>query len=109
MDEITRKAALEKAEKIIPHIAYLDEFFDDKILNDYFETLEVDSNSYLKSKINIRIFGTMHELENFRKPVNKSDWTTHGNSAVVNAFYSPNENSIRKFYHITFNLIVNLI
>ena len=106
MDEKTRKAALEKVDYITPHIAYPDEFLDDKKLIDYFEPLEVDSNSYLKSKINIRIFDTIRGLEEYRKPVNKSDWTTHGNSAIVNAFYNPSENSIRKFCSINFKLIL---
>lgn len=35
-------------------------------------------------------------LKKLREPVNKTDWITHGRPAVVNAFYSPLENSIRK-------------
>ena len=100
MDEKTRKAALTKLDKIVPHIAYPNEVLDDKKLIDYFEPLEVNTKSYLENQINIQIFHTLRDLENYRKPVNKSDWITHGNSAVVNAFYNFLENSIRKFYFI---------
>ena len=30
-----------------------------------------------------------------RKPVDKEDWVRHGNPAMINAFYSPIENSIQ--------------
>lgn len=45
---------------------------------------------------NLTIFGTNYSFRRLREKVNKNDWKNHGAAAVVNAFYSPLENSIRK-------------
>ena len=103
MDEKTKSAALEKLEYVTPHIAYPDELLDDKKLEDYYEKFELDKDSYVKSKLNSFQFHLDRAFRKFRTPVNKTDWTTHSNSAVVNAFYNPSQNSIRQQYNI-FNL-----
>jgi neprilysin len=42
------------------------------------------------------LFGTEFSFNRLRLPVNKTDWITHGRPAVVNAYYSSIENSIRE-------------
>ena len=96
MDEKTRKAALEKLENIVPHIAFPDELLDDQKLEDYYENLEFDSGSYLKTKLKINKFFIDKSFRKVREAVNVTDWESHVSSSVVNAFYSPSENSIRK-------------
>ena len=56
----------------------------------------MNSSSYLRNALNMTIFGTNYSFKKLRKPVNKTDWVTHGRPAVVNAYYSALENSIRK-------------
>lgn len=97
MDEKTRKEALEKLEWIQPHIAYPDEFLDDKKLDGYYQYLKMYPDSYLKSQLSLRLFKLAYDFDQLRKPVNKTDWISHGRAAIVNAFYDPTENSIRKF------------
>ncbi len=41
------------------------------------------------------VFGTNYAFSKLRERVNKTDWIRHGRPAVVNAFYSPLENSIQ--------------
>ena len=41
------------------------------------------------------IFSMNYSFGKLREKVNKTDWVRHGNPAVVNAFYSPLENSIQ--------------
>lgn len=96
MDEKTRKAALEKLETIVPFIAYPDELKDSDKLDKYYRSLEILEDNYLKSRLNLKLFDNAHEIKRYREPVNKTDWVAHGYSAVVNAFYNPSENSIRK-------------
>ena len=43
----------------------------------------------------VRIFGTNYAFSQLRQRVDKADWVRHGRPAVVNAFYSPVENSIQ--------------
>ncbi|XP_057331668.1 neprilysin-2-like isoform X2 [Microplitis mediator] len=96
MDEETRKSALEKAASMTSHIAYPDELLNDAKLGEFYENLQLDDNaSYLKNILNLTLFGTEYSFSKLRKPINKSDWVSHGHPAVVNAFYSSIENSIQ--------------
>ena len=47
------------------------------------------------SASSVRIFGTNYAFSQLRQRVDKADWVRHGRPAVVNAFYSPVENSIQ--------------
>lgn len=62
--------------------------------------LNMDATDYLRNALNLTIFGTGYGLKKLREPVNKTDWVSHGRPAVVNAYYSPLENSIRNFLFI---------
>ncbi|KAH1004491.1 hypothetical protein HUJ05_005292 [Dendroctonus ponderosae] len=97
MDDKTRQNALDKARSMSTHIAYPDEMLNDAKLEEFYEGLELDQNQYLRSILNLTLFGTRFSFKRLRQPVNKTDWITHGRPAVVNAFYSAIENSIRKF------------
>ncbi|KAJ8668512.1 hypothetical protein QAD02_010175 [Eretmocerus hayati] len=95
MDDETRKAALDKAESMTTHIAYPNELLDDNKIEEFYRKLELSPGNYLQNMLNLTLFGTEYSFEKLRKPVNKSDWVTHGRPAVVNAFYSSIENSIQ--------------
>lgn len=97
MDDTTRSAALSKVKTMVTHIGYPDELMDDKKLIDFYKTVKVDEEKYLESILSINIFGTDRAFKKLYEPVNKTDWITHSKPAVVNAFYSSIENSIRKF------------
>lgn len=96
MDNKTRKSAMKKAQTMETHIAYPDELLDDKKLEEFYEKLEITQDDYLQSLLNLSLFETDYSFSEFRKPVNKSEWLSHGIPAIVNAFYSPIENSIGK-------------
>ncbi|XP_019873600.1 neprilysin-2 isoform X2 [Aethina tumida] len=95
MDETTRKNALEKAKSMSTHIGYPDELTDDKKLEEFYGNLELDPDNYMRSILNLTLFGTRFSFKRLRQPVNKTDWITHGRPAVVNAYYSSIENSIQ--------------
>jgi neprilysin len=98
MDEQTRMAALKKAENMVAHIGYPDELTDEKKLIQFYEILELDENKFFDSVINISLHEYEKVLVKFRQPINKTSWEDHGDVAVINAFYSPQENSIRKLF-----------
>jgi neprilysin len=98
MDNSTREAALEKADKMVAHIGYPDELMDNFKLVRYYKGLALDELKYLESVLNISKFDSQNMLKKLRKPVNKTDWESHANVALVNAFYNPQENSIREFF-----------
>ena len=97
MDETTRTAALSKVKSMTTHIGYPDELMDDKKLIEFYKPVNVYEDKYLESVLSINIFGTDRAFKKLRESVNKTDWITHSRPAVVNAFYSSIENSIRKY------------
>ena len=97
MDKKTKKAASDKVKSMASHIGYPSELLDDKKLEEFYEKLEIREDDYFQSTLNLTLFHIDKYFQRLNKPVNKSDWVDHGSSAVVNAFYNPNENSISKF------------
>lgn len=97
MDDKTRESALAKVKSMVTHIGYPDELTDDNKLVEFYKPIKIDENKYLESVLSINIFGTDRAFKKLRLPVNKTDWITHSRPAVVNAFYSSIENSIREW------------
>lgn len=97
MDDETKKAALYKAQKLVEHIGYPNELGDNAKLEEYYAPLDVEPDDLILNSLRLRKFGTDFSYNRLREPVNKTDWLTHSRPAVVNAFYSPLENSIRMF------------
>lgn len=102
MDDKTKESALEKLHSMSTHIGYPDEIMDNSKIEKYYENLTIDENNYLTSVLNMNVFGTDYAFNKLRKPVNKTDWVTHARPAVVNAFYSSIENSIRMYFKDVF-------
>lgn len=97
MDEVTRVSALEKVSTMATHIGYPDELMDDAKIAEYYKDLEFQPDStYLNTILYMNKFGTTKAFKKLRIAVNKTDWITHSRPAIVNAFYSSIENSIRK-------------
>nr|CAG4648509.1 EOG090X01U4 [Polyphemus pediculus] len=95
MDDETRIRAKDKAASMTTHIAYPDELLDDEKLTNLYGDLQLDSTNYLRNALNLTVFGTNYSFKKLREAVNKTDWVSHGRPAVVNAYYSPLENSIQ--------------
>ncbi|XP_049843202.1 neprilysin-2-like isoform X5 [Schistocerca gregaria] len=94
MDEGTRKKGLEKAKSMAVHIAYPDELLDDNKLDQFYEKLDTDPGQFLESNNNLTRFLYDFYFGRLHRPVNKSDWTTLGDSAIeVNAFYEWSDNA----------------
>lgn len=97
MDEETRQEAIKKAKVLTPHIGYPNELADNNKLEEYYRNLEIEPDNLLLNTLRLNVFNTDHSFSKLRKPVNKTDWETHSKPAVVNAYYSALENSIRMY------------
>merc|ERR1719183_789099 len=95
MDEDTKRQARVKAQGMVEHIGYPSELLEMSKLEDLYAGLELSPNAYLRNALNMTVFGTNYAFSKLREKVNKTDWVRHGRPAVVNAFYSPLENSIQ--------------
>ena len=95
MDETTRAKAHEKAGLMTPHIAYPKELTDDDLINDFYRGLSFADKGYMDNVLALRRFIDQYYVREFRRPIDKKSWKTHGGAAIVNAFYSPEENSIQ--------------
>lgn len=102
MDKTTRERAQDKVAAMISHIAYPDELLDEATLERFYEKLQVSENHYFESILNVTLFNTEYSISQLRKPLNKTEWISHGKSAVVNAFYSAGDNSIREYVDAIF-------
>lgn len=97
MDTITRNAAIEKAKAMNFFIGCPNELKENAKLDEYYQNLELPSDSLLQSMLRIRKFNKHREVNGFRQPIEKSDWRTLSLEAtMVNAFYSPQLNIISK-------------
>jgi len=94
MDAKTKKRAHEKANLMTPNIAYASEILDDILLEKFYDGLILTKSSYLKNYLKLKTWINKYYAQEFRKPIDKKSWKTHGGAAIVNAFYNPSENSI---------------
>jgi len=94
MDEVTRARALKKADQITPHIAYPKEILDNKLIEEFYDGLVLPKDSYVGNNLHLTKWISAYYAKEFRKPIDKQSWKTHGGAAIVNAFYNSAENSI---------------
>lgn len=95
MDDQTKAAAIEKAKSLTNHIGYPDELADNNKLEEFFKELVIEPDNLLLNTLRLNVFNINYAFNKLREPVNKTDWVTHSKPALVNAAYSPLENSIR--------------
>ena len=94
MDVLTWERALEKIDNMNSFVAYADEVLDNDLINQYYEGLQLNSESFLENILELRRFMFSSTVREIRNPIDKSSWKQHGGAAVVNAFYSRQRNWI---------------
>ena len=94
MDSETKEKAHTKLEKMASYMAYPKELLDNDLLNEYYAGLDLKADSYLKNYLRLKLFIGQYYAKEFKNKVDKKDWRTHGGAAIVNAFYSAEDNSI---------------
>ena len=77
------------------HIGFPSELLDMGLLTQHYSGLHISPSTFLENGLSIGKFSLDTSYSKLRQRVDKKDWVRHGNPAVVNAFYSPLENSIQ--------------
>jgi putative endopeptidase len=85
MSPETKKAALNKLDKIIVKIGYPDEWRD-------YSKLDIDRSSYVLNTIRAAVFESHRDLAKIGKPVDRKEWFM--TPQTVNAYYNPLFNEI---------------
>lgn len=97
MDDDTKAAADMKADKITEQMGFADELMDDAKIVEYYNTFgaTIVETQYYQSVYNWNIASSLRSNRRLREPIDKDDWTSQVTPAIVNAFYSSLENSIK--------------
>jgi neprilysin len=97
MDDETKKGAEQKADTISSQIGFADELIDDAKLTEYYDSfgVTIDPAKYFDSAILMNVASSTRNNRRLREAVDKNDWTSFVTPAIVNAFYSSLENSIK--------------
>ncbi|XP_033212281.1 neprilysin-2-like [Belonocnema kinseyi] len=96
MDEKTRAGALDKLESLKMFIGHPDEILDDKIVDEYYKTLEITPHDYIQAQLNLTIFMKNRAFSQLRKRADKSDWPwlIHSYTTRTYSYYDENLNTI---------------
>lgn len=98
MDEGTKVNANGKAGTMKAQMAYADELREDAKLLQYYANVSypvLNELNYYDSVLNLGKASTAYSLGKLREAVDKDDWTVFVAPAIVNAFYSSLENTIK--------------
>jgi len=95
MDDKTRVRAREKLRTMREYIGYPDELLQVHLLEEVYKDLEVSPLKHFENGIEVGKWSTTYVWSKIREKIDKTDWKRHDQPAIVNAFYSPLENSIQ--------------
>lgn len=97
MDDDTKEEANAKADTISEQIAYANELLNDTALVEYYNIVPVtiDEAEYYGSVFRLNVASSLRSNRRLREPVDNDEWPAFVAPAIVNAFYSSLENSIK--------------
>merc|ERR1711990_654266 len=95
MDDKTRVRAREKLRTMREYIGYPEELLQVHLLEEVYKDLEVSPEKHFENGIEVGKWSTTYVWSKIREKIDKTDWKRHDQPAIVNAFYSPLENSIQ--------------
>ena len=85
MTDATKKAALEKLDKMNVKIGYPDKWID-------YSSVEISRDNYFQNTLNAGRFNVKREIDKIGKAPDRKEW--HMTPQTVNAYYNPNMNEI---------------
>jgi len=92
MDADTQVSAREKADLLLQLIGYPDWLPDGGELDKYYDGVDAPDGTYMSSIVSMTSWESLQELKSLRDAPERDIWLMH--PAIVNAWYSPNHNSI---------------
>ena len=96
MDKETKAEARKKLVKMKQYIAYPQEVLDKKIIDGYYDKLEIDEEDFFGNVLKIGKFTFRYDDLKLREVIDPEDWRDQI-VAAANAMYNPFINSILLF------------
>lgn len=101
MDNETRETAIEKAKSMNSFVAYPNASYNNEFnLDEYYEGLELRTDSFAENMLRISRFDTTKNLANLHNPVQGPEFIIRSKAAIVNALYYTQSNSVCKSFFI---------
>lgn len=104
IDESTREKLLYKLKSIVPLIAFPDEGFNERAINEFYDGVISDKNQYLRTLFQLRVIDADNKFRQTYTSTaleTSNDWRKYLPPTSVTALYSVSDNSIRKIERFT--------
>jgi predicted metalloendopeptidase len=92
MNATEKEALIENIFAISIFIGYADEFYEDKILEDYYSNLEIYDGEFFKTAMKLESFGMTKYGEKKNKPIKETKW--ENTNSFAKSFYSTGKRTI---------------
>ena len=93
-----QQKAQEKADAIVTLLGYPDWLVDPAEVDDYFKGIRpTEATTHFENMLGVKYWASGKELHSLRETPERTIWLTQ--PAIVNAFYSPNHNSISTVFN----------
>lgn len=96
MDLQTTNKALGKLRKLKFIIGQPHELLNTVLIDEYYGSLDINHDRFLESMLSVNKFKQRIQLSALRKSANESVWLDFADTAVSNAFYSGDKNTVCK-------------
>ncbi|XP_044017351.1 neprilysin-2-like [Aphidius gifuensis] len=95
MDDVTRQHALDKSKELTSYVGYPEELQNNSMIEELYNGLELTDKTLLGNIFILDKFREECECRKFRQPYDKKNWKTRMSPFIVNARYTPSENTIQ--------------
>lgn len=103
MDDVTRQNALDKSKELTSYVGYPEELKNNSKIDELYKGLELTDKTLLGNIFILDKFREECECRKFRQPYDRKNWKSRVSPFIVNARYTPSENTIRKLNYLQKN------
>lgn len=110
VDESTREKLLHKLKSIVPLIAVPDDGFNERAINEFYDSIKLDKSQYLRTLFQLRVIDADNKFRQTYTSTaleSSNDWRKFPPPTSVTAFYSESDNTIRKIDDFTLKTAQN--
>lgn len=96
MDSSTKNKAIQKLRSLNFVFGQPLELLNSTLVEEYYATLDINPNHFLESMLQVNRFNQRMQFRYLRQSARASAWLDFADTAISNAFYSANRNTVCK-------------